>query len=482
MRRRIQEIIRGEFEYDRPSLLLSENEIVFSAVEHETFSGSFHLESSSREPVRGIVTCEHPNIQIPVPEFDSVRAEIPFTFSGDLVTEGEEETGVFVVTSSSGEYLFPFTARITRHYIATSIGRIKTLNDFTNLCNLNWEEALEVFRSPFFCNIFHKDAEFYTLLYRSLTGQKCTSHEMEEFLIAADRKKRSVFTVSQKDRTYLVRERPIHISVDVRKSEWGYCDIRISCEASFVSLGKKRLQMYDFSGKHAEFDVQIFPDRMREGKNHAVILLQNGFQTERLVLTCVRGNSQSEQLTFDFIHSDEEKEHSPVWEKRRCFYRLEKAFLAYGLEEKSETEWILESIGLIQQAAKKDIQSRWLHLFLAYLYWKANEPLRMEEILETTPRSSKNARTPLGAFYLYLTVLKDEGADRTAALARIREIYAKFKRHPALNWILLQMDDSLIRNPQRRYEAISDYMSAADSANPIIYMEASRLLQKYPEL
>ncbi|MCD7981129.1 MAG: DUF5717 family protein [Clostridiales bacterium] len=482
MRRKIQEIIRGEFEYDRPSLLLSEKELLFSVVEHETYSGSFHLESSTQEPVRGIVTCEHPNIQIRVSEFDAVRAEIDFTFSGDLVTEGEEESGVFVVTSSSGEYLFPFTARITRHYVATSIGRIKTLNDFTNLCNLNWEEALEVFRSPFFCNIFHKDADFYTLLYRSLTQQKCTSHEMEEFLIAAGRKKRSVFTVSQPKRTYFVRERPVHVSVEVRKSEWGYCDIRVSSEAPFVSLGKKRLQMYDFSGKHAEFDVQIFPERMREGKNQAVLCLQNGFQTERMVLTCVRGNPQSEQLTFDFIHPDEEKVHSAAWEKSRCFFQLEKSFLAYGLEKKSETEWILESIEILQQAAKKDLQSRWLHLFLAYLYWKADETVRMEEVLETTPRSTKNARTPLGAFYLYLTVLKDADADRTAALTRIREIYAKFKRHPALNWILLQMDDSLTRNPQRRYEMIRDYMSPTDSANPIFYLEAARLLQKYPEL
>jgi len=485
MRRKIQDIIRGKFEYDRPSLSLAEEGLQFSVVEHETYHGSFHLQSSKDMPVRGLVTCEHPNMRILTPEFDAVTSEICFEFSGELVTEGENETGVFVVTSSSGEYIFPFTARISRHYLSTSIGKIKTLNDFTNLCSLNWEEALEVFHSPFFTNIFHKNAADYILLYHAVTQIKCTSHEMEEFLIAAGKKKRSVFSVPPGEKTYYVRDKSVHVSVEVHKSEWGYCDIRISCEDDFIRLGKKRLQMYDFSGKHAEFDVRILPEKMHAGKNYAVILLESAFQKERIVLTCIAGSRQTEQMTLFCIGDGEETHFSPSRKKQLCFYELECGFLSYSLGEKSEAEWIQESVEIIQKASRMELQSRWLHLFLAYIYWKAGDLTRMEELMLATPRNSRNARTPLGAMFLYLTVLLNEAdgedGDRAEALSRVREIHARYRRHPAVNWILLQLDDSLTRNAARKYEVISRYMKQS-SISPVFYLEAARLLQKNPEL
>ncbi len=481
MRRKIQDLIRGTFEYDRPSLFLEEEKLDFSVVENETYSGTFHVKSSTEEPVRGIVTCEHPGICILTPEFDAAAAEIRFEFSGVLVTEGETEQGTFVVTSSSGEYLFPFSARISRHYPDSSIGRIKTVNDFTNLCKLNWEEALHIFSSRYFCNIFHENSDYETLVYRALTRHRHTSHEMEEFLIAAGKKARSVISVDQPERTYVVRDSAIHVTVDVEKSEWGYCSVRISCGESFLSLGKRYLHMSDFIGKHAEFDFQIDPKRMHDGKNYAVITLESGFQTERIVLTCICKGRQPDQLRLSFVPEDDLEEHSYAWKKRRCYYLLEKSFFACNLGTKSETEWILESIHIIQEAETAEIQSRWLNLFLAYLYWRAKDLDRMTERMMSVPRNTRTGRTPLGAMYLYLLTLNDPQEDREEAFARIRAIYAKYRSHPILTWVMLQMDESLARNPQRRYQWIRQYMTTY-SESPIFYLEAAQVLQAYPEI
>ncbi|MCD8149253.1 MAG: DUF5717 family protein [Clostridiales bacterium] len=480
MRRKIQDMIRGTFEHDRPSLLLEEK-LDFSVVENETYSGAFSLKSSTEEPVRGIVTCEHPAMHILTPEFDAAAAEIRFEFSGDLVTEGETEQGIFVVTSSSGEYLFPFLARISRHYPDSSIGRIKTVNDFTNLCKLNWEEALRIFSSRYFCNIFHENSEYEALVYRALTRHRHTSHEMEEFLVAAGRKARSIISVENPERTYVVRDSAIHAAVDVEKSEWGYINIRISCDEPFVSLGKKHLQTSDFTGKHAEFDFRIDPERMHGGKNYAVITLESGFQTERMILTCICKGRQPDQMRLSFVPEDDLEEHSYAWKKRRCYFLLEKSFFAYNLGTKPETEWILESIHIIQQAETAEIQSRWLNLFLAYFYWKAKDIDRMTDRMLSVPRNTRTARTPLGAMYLYLLTLNDPQEDREEAFARIRAIYAKYRSHPILTWVMLQMDESLARNPQRRYQWIRQYMTAY-SDSPIFYLEAAKILQAYPEI
>ncbi|MCC8151153.1 MAG: DUF5717 family protein, partial [Lachnospiraceae bacterium] len=478
---KIQDMISGTFEYDRPSLFLEEEKLDFAVVENETYSGSFSLKSSTEEPVRGIVTCEHPAICILTPEFDAAAAEIRFDFSSDLATEGETEEGTFVVTSSSGEYLFPFSARISRHYPDSSIGRIKTVNDFTNLCKLNWEEALRIFSSRYFCNIFHENSEYETLVYRAFTRNRHTSHEMEEFLIAAGRKKRSVISVDNPERTYVVRDSAIHAAVDVEKSEWGYVSIRISCEEPFLTLGKKHLQTSDFTGKHAEFDFRIDPERMHGGKNYAVITLESGFQTERMVLTCICKGRQPDQMRLSFVSEDDLEGHSYAWKKRRCYYLLEKSFFAYNLGTKPESEWIPESIHIIQQAETAEIQGRWLNLFLAYFYWKAKDTDRMTDRMLSVPRNTRTARTPLGAMYLYLQTLNDPQENREEAFARIRAIYAKYRSHPILNWVMLQMDESLLRNPQRRYQWIRQYMTTY-SDSPIFYLEVAKVLQAYPEI
>lgn len=466
MRRKIQDLIQGKFACDSPVLLFEQEELCFPVIEEEDYHGSFRIKSSSGQPVRGIVTCENPHIQMDTTEFDGISAEIRFTFFGNQATEGEEETGCFVVTSSSGEYLLPYKARMTRHYLPTSIGKIKTLNDFTNLASLNWEEARKVFSSPFFCNIFHEEAEYFTLLYRGLTEMRCSSHEMEEFLIATGKKKRSFFTVEEHELNFQVEDRPAASVLKIKKSEWGYIDIHISCDASFVHLDKTRLQMYDFQGKRAELEIQIFPRLMHRGKNYAVITLEDSFRKEEIVITGILG---------------EKPGHTIAWKKRQLDYSIEKAYLAFRLGEKNGAEWKDETLALLGEARSLDPDSWWLILREAFVYLNAGEYDHAEECLGRIPRNVRNARTPLGAFCQYLYFLESGERGGSELTAKVRDIHLKYRGHPLLNWILLQVDDSLQRNPHRKYQAVRRYMTEYDSSSPVFYLEAALILRDNPE-
>lgn len=466
MRRKIQDLIRGKFAYDCPVLLFDEEELCFTVIEEEDYHGSFHLKSSSDRPVRGIVTCENPHIVMETAEFDSASAEIRFMFLGGHALEGEEESGCFVVTAECGEYLLPYRAQITRHYLPSSIGTIKTLNDFTNLASLNWEEALKVFASPFFCNIFHENAEYYTLLYRGLTQLRCSSHEMEEFLIAAGKKKRSLFSVEKQELEFSVSDQPAGAVIPVRKSEWGYVDLRVSCDASFVSLEKQRLQMYDFRGKHADLSVQVIPRLMHRGKNYAVITVENCFQKEEIFVTAFLG--------------EERTEHTIAWKRRQLDCAMERLYLSFRLGEKNGGEWKEETLALLGQAKKLEPDSCWLTLYEAYVYLNAGEYDHAQDCLISVPRNIRSARTPLGVFYQYLTALKD-GSFPDELTVRIREAQLKFGQDPLLEWILLQTDPGLRRSPRRQYQAIRRYMAQAGSSSPVFYLEAALLLRENPE-
>lgn len=468
MRRKIQNLTQGKFEYDQPALIIREEELNFQVVENEIYSGSFHIESSSQVPVRGIITCENPHIKVVTTEFDALVCEILFEYDGTDVTEGDADAGCFVITGSTGEYLLDFKAKITRHYLATSIGKIKTLNDFSNLANLNWEEALKVFSSSYFTNVFHENAEYHLLLYRALTANGCSSHAMEEFLVGIGKKQRSTFALFEDEKNYQVSERVIPDSVRVIKSEWGYCDIAVSCDAPFVSLKKNRLSMYDFRGKHADVSWQIIPQLMHRGRNFAVITLENNYQKEKITITAVYKGSMTE--------------YSRNHQKRVLYAGLERKYMQFLLEEKTSEEWKNESLKLIDHMKKNDPDNRWMDMFAAWICLKTQDKEQARERMLSLPRSARNGRTPLGAFYDYLTALEEEDYDYDMDdLARIRQIQNKYPKHPILFWVLLQTDSSLKRNPLRKYQAIRKFMTQY-SRSPVLYLEAADLLISNPEI
>lgn len=64
---------------------------------------------------------------------------------------------------------------------------------------------------------------------------------------------------------------------------------------------------------------------------------------------------------------------------------------------------------------------------------------------------------------------------------RVKEIYLKYPSHPVLVWVLLHIDEVLLRNPERKYQWIRKYMLKGN-ISPIFYEEATCLLENHPEM
>lgn len=460
-------MIQGKFQHGEPHLLLPDKNLEFSVIENEIYEGSFQLESSTDEPIRGIVTCQNPNISCLSTEFDAKKAVIRFTYYTEQLSEGDVDEGHFVITSSAGEHLLTFRARITKQYLQSSIGRIKTLNDFTNLCQLNWDEAQKIFQSPHFPNIFHEQADFCSLLYRGITCRSNGAHEMEEFLIGCGKKKRSQFRIENTDRQFQVGRDAVNDILDISKTEWGFIDIRIHCDAPFIRFSKTRVQMYDFIGKHAEVPYQIVPRLMHGGKNYAVITLENCFQKQNIVITAVQKR--------------EKQEKSITSRKNHLRFLLERKFLSFQKGDLDSISWMEESLDLLSKAKALEPDNQWNNLFAAYIYLKNEKKDEAENELRTLPRNLRSQRSPLCAFYLYLTTFGEDAAYLRDVAVKTREIFLKYQSHPVLAWILLQIDEALLRNPERKYNMIKRFASEY-SLSPVFYQEAAVLLQENPQL
>ena len=468
MKRKLQDIVQEKFTYEDTHLLLPDMDLNFTAIENELFEGTFSFHSSNEQPIRGIVRCEHPCITCLDTEFNGTDLQIRFQYADSHRTEGMTDEGVFVITSNVGEYLLPFRANITRHYLMSSIGKIKTLNDFTNLCKLSWKEALQIFKSPYFCNILHHDSGYQKLLYRGLTEKSCGAAQMEEFLIGCEKKERNRITVNRPQRTYKAGREIQTDLLDVEKSTWGYLQAELSCDAAFVRLEKKQLRFYDFVGKHAEIQYQILPANLHAGKNYARIEIRTAFQTETVELTVTVPKEKSRGI-------------SNRWENLYIRSQMEKCYLDYRREQLSRELWMQEMQVLLKRAADLDAQNEWLSLYRMFVLLNGGDQAGADAIAKTLPKNIQNQRTPLGAFYVYLTTIGDTPSYIRDVTKRVKEIYLKYPSHPVLVWILLHIDEALLRNPERKYQWIKKYMTGG-SISPIFYDEAACLLENHPDL
>ncbi len=136
---------------------------------------------------------------------------------------------------------------------------------------------------------------------------------------------------------------------------------------------------------------------------------------------------------------------------------------------------------MISRAKELEPDNRWNELFAAYIYLKNEKREEAEEELRNLPKNIRSQRSPLSAFYLYLTTFGEEASYLRDVTVKVREIFLKYPSHPVLAWILIQIDEALLRNPERKYNMIKKFASEY-SISPVFYQEAAKLLRENPQL
>ena len=89
MRRRMQDLSAGVFEYEGPRIKLSEDRLLLSATEGEDLKGSFRIESTNGVPMRGIIYSDNPRMDLLNAQFSGVVATIEYQFHIDGLIRGD---------------------------------------------------------------------------------------------------------------------------------------------------------------------------------------------------------------------------------------------------------------------------------------------------------------------------------------------------------------------------------------------------------
>ena len=97
MRRRMQDLSAGVFEYEGPKIKLSEDRLLLAATEGEDLKGSFKIESTNGVSMRGIVYSNNPRMDLLNAQFSGTGATIEYQFHTDGLIRGDIQKGDFYI-------------------------------------------------------------------------------------------------------------------------------------------------------------------------------------------------------------------------------------------------------------------------------------------------------------------------------------------------------------------------------------------------
>ncbi|MBR0429816.1 MAG: hypothetical protein IJK17_07040 [Lachnospiraceae bacterium] len=469
MRRRIWRLSEGQFDDEKPILDIQPEKIEISCNAFEKCEGDFVIRSTNQVPVRGMVYCSNPYILIATPQFDGVESKIHYQVIHQGFYEGDTISGNFDIIGNGCEYHLPFDVHYVRKYPTSSIGEIRELSDFANLANGHWNEAMQLFYSKGFSDFISHQAGNIQLLYRGFLSVPPTSRNLEAFLVACNLKSPVSYTLDTADRYYYSVDENQKESIEITKNTWGYIDIRISCDADFITLENTCITADFFVGSNLSLNYYIHKNRLHAGKNYAVIHFD------------AAGEHRQIQIVAS-TKAEEELVPSVSLEAKKTEYELLSLYVAYRLRKITTGDWCNQTIALMS-TLNEEIQSN-LYFGLIKTHALIANKQRQDALweIQNLKQDITDKKSTEWAYLLYLCTLIEPEESYVDRLTK--EIELIFRERPEdvrIFWFLTFLRKEYVSNTALKLQAISRWvMDGIDS--PFLYIEAYDLICRDPFL
>ena len=469
MRKRIKQLARGKFEYAKPELILSEEEIAITVMEGEDFEGSFTIENPKGIKLRGLVYSTHPRMEVLTPQFEGEQVRIRYQFKSFGLNEGLTEKGDFVIICNQSRISLSFCVSISKRYAQSSIGPIKSLYDFTCLAKADWTEAFQLFYSKNFTNIIKPNEVKESMIYRGIITAKPCNQNMEEFLIGIRKKEKITFKVDKDHfEAYEVTD-TIKETLEIKKDNWGFIEIKASCDADFIRLPKTKIRTEDFIGSTYPFDFFIEADKLHAGKNYACIQLSSVYETVEIEVMADAREKQEERL-------------EETLEIKECLAGIMELYQAYRLKRIVTGVWANETVSILDHLHALEPEEPMHRLMKAQCLIINRQRQEAEWILDEFKREWIDRKAPVWGYYLYIMTLMEREPHYVDKMTK--EIEAIFHENPdsvMLFWVLTFLQEKYVGNNALKLKDI-EYWVMKGCSSPYLYLEAYYLIWQDPYL
>ena len=461
LREIVDKLLNGFFEYDSGKLGFSVSKIEASLPVGELYEGSFTMQSLDGTLVKGNIYASNMRLVCRVGYFEEVEKEVKFIFDPTGLKPGDIIKGDIQIVSSAGEYYIPFVFSIVHSVLKSPIGNVRNLFHFTNQAQSNWNEAVRLFYSPEFMQVFESNDRIHLDKYRGLSKLGVNEQSVDLFLVAVNKKQPVVYSLDRSAYEFVDVTQELRCEVILHKSTWGYIHLDLSVDNDFLRLEKTSLCDDDFLGNEHKLIFYIEEERLHEGKNFGRILLFNDIQTLSVTITA-RRRKRNEAARFERR------------EKDKLICRLMRKYIAFRTKQISVSSWVRESMKIVERMNALDDKNPISRLFQAQLLLVEERYHEAKWILEHVGNEMRIDQAPSAyyCYYLYLTTLCERNEDYINQVADVvSEIFGKNKNSFHILWTLLYLDEELSRNSPKKI-ALLERQFEGRCFSPILYIEA----------
>lgn len=467
----INHIWEGNFVRQPILLEFSQQHIELTLAAGEVYEDFFTIYGAEEEVTEGYVFSRDPRMECLTEYFSGTQEKILYRFDTALMEEGEVKQGDFQIISNHGEYSISYKVTVNRPEIESSMGTIKNLFHFANLAKTNWGEAVAVFYSAGFKEMFKGADKQYLNAYKGLSAIVGNEHNVDEFLIAIKKKTRIEYIVTESEIKVNAPAVEMEQLITVIRSGWGYTYLELEGDGDFIRLEKGRIREEDFLGNSCKISFYIQPDKLHAGNNFGCITLSNAHDCLRIPVT-VRKSAGSRQ------HRSRQKE------ARSLTLQLMKYYEAFRTKKVSAATWMKQTGKIIDQMIALDEHDTAAKLYRAQLLITGERMKEAEWVLKEVKRQLKEQEfnPQLWCYYRYLTILQgNENEDMDEIAQQVERIYVQNEENWRIAWILLYLSEEYMKSPSKKW-LILDKQFYYGCSSIILYIEAWHLLQSHPIL
>ncbi len=470
MREIVGQILEGKIDYDKGSLGFSSSRIELTVQPDEIYSGSFEVLSSGNNP-GGCLYSDSLRLVLLSENFEGEKASVEYTFSAEGLALGDVVKGEISVISNMGEYFLPYVITVAHSAIETSLGSIRNLFHFANLAKTNWDEAVNLFYSEEFVELFKGNDRQYLRTYRGLSAYYGNEQNVEEFLLAIN-KKRPIEYILDSD-SVVVEEpyEPVEEYIDITRNGWGYTFLNVETDSDFVILSSVVLTDDDFLGNLLRYSFVINPEALHTGNNFAVIRFFNSFVSME-----VRVRVSRDTILRQDISKDIEYRHALV--DMMTYYK------AFRLKRISVDTWIAQTSLIVDRMLSLRSNDRVARLFKAQLLITEERYNEARWIVDQVEDElyEEDAMTPLRAYFLYITTLLNREESYIDLMTEeVEMIYNADSSSWQVAWLLLYLSEEYAISPSKKWLSIDKQLTIG-CTSPVMYVEAANMLLLNPAL
>lgn len=467
----VERILEGNFNRDVRALDFSSPVIELTLREGEQYEGSFTIYGPEKELTEGTVSSTNMRMKLLTTTFLGAQEEIGYQFHSEGLSVGDKQKGEFRVISNQGEYFIPYQVTILAGILDSPLGNMKNLFHFANLARTNWEEAVTLFYSKDFKQIFQGADRQYYCAYRGLVAGEKNSQKLEEFLLEVKKKQETEFLFEDVQIQIDDPENQVERRLVIRRNGWGYCELFLEKEGDFLILEKEVIREEDFLGNCCRLPFYIAKDRLHAGQNYGKIRLYNPYVSLTAQIT-VLNKTKKTRLSGMRL------------QKKHLLLELMQYYEAFRGKKISAVSWLKETSQRVEKLIELDERDLSAKLFQVQLLvteeryqegrWHLNQ---IEDVIE-----NEGYEPALYCYYLYLNTLVDrEESAIDEAASRVERIFTQNSDNWRIAWLLLYLSEDYAKSPSRKWLVLEQQFQQG-CKSPVLYIEAWNLLAANPTL